>query len=189
MNNPGPAHWTAVKRVFRYLNGTRNLGIVYRKGGEVEPLAYTDADWGSNPNDRRSISGNVFILALAAITWQSRKQPTIALSTMEAEYMAESLAARQILWLRMVFAELGFHLAKPTTMNVDNKGAIDYSTNSVHHARTKHIDIQHHFVREKIISNQITIQHCASEDNFADLLTKALPAPKHQDFVKRIGMA
>ena len=189
LNNPGPAHWTAVKRVFRYLNGTRNLGIVYRKGGEVEPLGYTDADWGSNPNDRRSISGNVFLLALAAITWQSRKQPTIALSTLEAEYMAESLTARQVIWLRMVLAELGFRLAKPTTLMVDNQGAISYSTNPVHHACTKHIDIQHHFVREKIVSNEIEIQHCATDDNLADLLTKALPAPKHQEFVRRMGMA
>ena len=189
LNNPGPAHWTAVKRVFRYLNGTRNLGIVYRKGGEVEPLGYTDADWGLNPNDRRSISGNVFLLALAAITWQSRKQPTIALSTLEAEYMAESLTARQVIWLRMVLAELGFRLAKPTTLMVDNQGAISYSTNPVHHARTKHIDIQHHFVREKIVSNEIEIQHCATDDNLADLLTKALPAPKHQEFVRRMGMA
>src|SRR4030095_14495405 len=170
-------HWTAVKCIFQYLNGTRNLGIVYRKGGEVKPLAYTDADWGSNPNDWRSISGNVFLLAFAAITWQSRKQPTIALSTLEAEYMAESLTAWQVIWLRMVLAKLRFCLAKPTTLNVDNMGAISYSTNAIHHARTKHIDIQHHFIREKIVSNEIEIQHCASEDNLADLLTKALTAP------------
>src|SRR6202522_2415405 len=99
MSNPGPAHWTAVKRVFRYLNGTRSLGITFHKGGEVEPLAYSDADWGSDQNDRKSISGYVFIMSAGPISWQSKKQPTIALSSMEAEYMAESLATRQIIWL------------------------------------------------------------------------------------------
>src|ERR1700678_4784584 len=95
MSNPGPAHWTAVKRVFRYLNGTRSLGITFHKGGEVKPLAYSDADWGSDQNDRKSISGYIFIMSAGPISWQSKKQPMIALSSMEAEYMAESLATRQ----------------------------------------------------------------------------------------------
>src|ERR1700678_3294264 len=96
MSNPGPAHWTAVKRVFRYLNGTRSLGITFHKGREIEPLTYSDADWGSDQNDRKSISGYVFIMSAGPISWQSKKQPTIALSSMEAEYMAKSLATRQI---------------------------------------------------------------------------------------------
>ena len=106
MSNPGPAHWTAVKHVFRYLNGTRSLGITYHKGGEIEPLAYSDADWGSDTNDRKSISGYVFIMSTGPISWQSKKQPMIALSSMEAEYMAESLATWQIIWLRSFTAEL-----------------------------------------------------------------------------------
>ena len=99
MSNLAPAHWTAVKLVFRYLNGTRSLGITYHKGGEVKPLAYSDADWGSNINDRKSISGYMFQMSAGPISWQSKKQPTIALSSMEAEYMAESLATQQIIWL------------------------------------------------------------------------------------------
>jgi transposase InsO family protein len=189
MSNPGPAHWTAVKRVFRYLNGTRDFGIIYRKGGEVEPFAYSDADWGANVNDRKSISGYIFQMAGAPISWQSKKQPTVALSSMEAEYMAESLATRQIIWLRTLTAELGIPYFGPTILNVDNQGAIDYSYNAINHGRTKHIDIQHHFVREKLISNEIRIQYCATDDNLADLLTKALPKPKHEDLVKRLGMA
>jgi hypothetical protein len=93
MSNPSPAHWSAVKRIFRYLNGMRNLGIIYSKGGEVESLAYLDVDWGANMIDRKSISGYVFQMANSPISWQSKKQPTVALSSMEAEYMAESLAA------------------------------------------------------------------------------------------------
>ena len=189
MSNLAPAHWTAVKRVFRYLNGTRDLGVIYSKEGEVEPLAYSDADWGSDANDRKSISGYIFQMSAGPISWQSKKQPTIALSSMEAEYMAESLTARQVIWLRSLTAELGIPYSGPTTLNVDNQGAIDYSNNSINHGRTKHIDIQHHFVREKLISNEIEIQYCATENNLADLFTKALPKPRHEDLVKRLGMA
>ena len=128
-------------------------------------------------------------MADGPISWQSKKQPTIALSSMEAEYMAESLATRQIIWLRTLTAELGIPYSGPTILNVDNQGAIAYSNNAINHGRTKHIDIQHHFVREKVISHEVDIRYCATDDNLADLLTKALPRPKHDDFVKRLGMA
>jgi hypothetical protein len=103
--------------------------------------------------------------------------------------MAESLATRQVIWLRTLTAELGIPYSGPTILNVDNQGAISYSYNAINHGRTKHIDIQHHFIREKLISNEIHIQYCATDDNLADLLTKALPKPKHDDLVKRLGMA
>jgi hypothetical protein len=189
MSNPGPAHWSAVKRVFRYLNGTRDLGIIYSKGGEVEPLAYSDDDWGANMIDRKSISGYVFQMANGPISWQSKKQPTVALSSMEAEYMAESLAARQVIWLWTLPTELGIPYPGPTTLHVDNQGAINYSNNAINHGRTKHIDIQHHFVREKLVSNEMQLQYCATDDNLADIFTKALPKPKHDDLVTRLGMA
>jgi hypothetical protein len=92
MSNPGPAHWMAVKCVFQYLNGTQDFGIIYWKGGEVKPFAYLDVDWGANVNDQKSISGYIFQMAGAPISWQSKKQLTVALSSMEAKYMAESLA-------------------------------------------------------------------------------------------------
>jgi hypothetical protein len=189
MSNPNPTHWAAVKRVFRYLNGTRTLGITYEAGGEFEPLAYSDSDWGSNPNDRKSISGMVFLSCEGPISWTSKKQPTVALSTMEAEYMATSLASRQALWLRNLTKELGIPYRGPTTFYVDNQSAIDYTNNSTNHGRAKHIDIKHHFVREKVISNEIEIHHCASEDNLADPFTKGLPRPQHEDLFARMGMA
>src|SRR5271168_877774 len=104
-------------------------------------------------------------MSAGPISWQSKKQPTIALSSMEAEYMAESLATRQIIWLRSFTAELGIPYSRPTILNVDNQGAINYSINAINHSRTKHIDIQHHFVREKLVSNEIEIQYCATENN------------------------
>jgi hypothetical protein len=110
------------------------------------------------------------------------------LSSMEAEYMAESLATQQIIWLQTLTAELGIPYLGPTILNVNNQGTINYSYNAINHSCTKHIDIQHHFVCKKLISNEICIQYCATDDNLADLLTKALPKPKHEDLVKRLGM-
>ena len=187
-NRPGPEHWTAVKRVFRYLNGTQDLGITYKKMLKINLDGYTDADWGSNPVDRKSISGYTFLIGDGPITWTSKKQQTVALSSMEAEYMAASLATREAIWLRTLLKELGFELEGPTTLNTDNQSAIQFAKNSGFHARSKHIDIQYHFVREKIISNEITIPYCASEDNLADIFTKALPMPKHQDLANRLGI-
>jgi hypothetical protein len=132
-----------------------------------------DADWGTNVNDQKSISGYIFQMAGAPISWQSKKQPTVALLSMEAEYMAESLATQQIIWLWTLTAELGIPYLRPTILNVDNQGAINYSYNAINHGHTKHIDIQHHFVCEKLISNEICIQYCATDDNLANLLTKA----------------
>ena len=186
--NPGPAHWTAVKRVFRYLQGTQNLGIVYTEEGNNDPIGYADADWGSNAIDRKSISGYTFLVSGGPISWRSKKQPTVALSTMEAEYMATSLATREAIWLRHLFDELGITLTSPTPLHVDNQSAIEFSKNTNFHARSKHIDIQHHFVREKVDSNEIKIFHCASEDNLADILTKALPAPTHRRLIELLKM-
>jgi hypothetical protein len=128
-------------------------------------------------------------MAGAPISWQSKKQPMVALSSMEAEYMAESMAARQVMWLRSLTSELGIPYSGPTKLNVNNQGAIDYSINSINHGRTKHINIWHHFVCKKIISNEIDIQYCTTDDNLADILTKALPKPKHEDLVGWMGMA
>src|ERR1700678_480578 len=107
---------------------------------------------------------------------------------MEARYMAQSLATRQIIWGRSFTAKLGIPYSGSTTLNVDNQGAINYSINAINHSRTKNIDIQHHFVREKLVSNKIEIQYCATENNLANLFTKALPKLRHEDLAKRLGM-
>jgi len=108
---------------------------------------------------------------------------------MEAEYMAESLATRQVIWLQTLTAELGIPYSGSTTLNVDNQGAINYSNNAINHGRTKHIDIQHHFIHEKLISNEMQLQYCAMDDNLANIFTKSLPKPKHDNFIKQLGMA
>jgi len=187
-SNPSPAHWTAIKRVLCYLNGTKNLGIIYGLDDNFDPTGYADADWGSNPIDRKSISGYTYLVAGGPVSWRSKKQPTIALSTMEAEYQAASLATREAAWLRHLYEEIGSPSPNPTTLNLDNRSAIDFAKNSGFHARSKHIDIQHHFVREKIVSNEIVVFHCPSAENIADIFTKPLPAPAHEYLVSKLNM-
>ena len=188
-SNPSPAHWSAIKRVFRYLNGTRNYGITYGGGNSIPNLeGYSDADWGNDDLDRKSISGYIFLFGNAPISWASRKQRTVAVSTMEAEYMAASLATREAIWLRTLLTEIGLLQNKPTLLNIDNQSAIDFTKNQGSHSKSKHIDIQHHFVRERLGDNSIIIEHCASEDNLADVFTKALPRPAHERFTSRIGI-
>lgn len=187
MSNPSPTHWTAAKRVMRYFKGTLDLGITYTPSTD-DPEIFSDANWGTCPIDRKSISGYAVIFGNAAISWYSKKQPTVALSTMEAEYMAVSNATRESLWIRELLTEIGLPPRGPTTIHVDNQAAIKFSENSQFHARSKHIDIRHHFIREHIASNEVSVQYCATDDNIADIFTKPLSKPKHEHFVKLLGM-
>lgn len=174
--NPGPAHITALKHLFRYLKGSPNLGITYGNS-DLNLRVYSDADWGNDLTDRKSISGYVCKLGGGAITWSSKKQPTVAKSTMEAEYMALSHAVSEVLWLRSLLNEI--NIPQPTIpINVDNQSAIKFGENPMFHARSKHIDIKHHFIRDHLASNEVRLLYCASADNLADMLTKALPTPQ-----------
>ncbi|KMQ88815.1 gag-pol polyprotein [Lasius niger] len=142
--NPGKAHWSAAKRVLRYLKGTVNYGLVYTKM-EVPLIGFVDADWGGNVDDRVSYTGFVFKLANAAITWEARKQKSIALSSTEAEYMALTEAAKETVYLRNLLEEMCYlkHQSEPTTVYCDNQGAQKLMRNPMYHSRTKHIDIRH----------------------------------------------
>jgi hypothetical protein len=153
-----------------------------------EPTLFTDADWGNNLDDRKSISGYVFTFAGGATTWSSKKQATIALSAMEAEYIALSHAARENLWLCSLFTELDLPLSSPTPIFVDNRGAIDFTFNAGYHARSKHIDIRHHFIRDVVTSNEVSVHHCASAQNSVDIFTKPLPRHQHEEQVRKLGM-
>jgi hypothetical protein len=187
--NPSQVHWTAVKRVFRYLKGTQNQSLTY--GGDQEwsdQLAtFCDADWASNPH-RKSISGYIVMLAGGAVAWSSKKQTTIALSTAEAEYVAATHAAKQILWQRSLLEEASMEQAEQAILWSDNQAAIAIAKNPEHHARTKHIDINLHFLRDYVESGTISIQHVSSKNNIADILTKALSRHLHQDLTSRLGV-
>ena len=179
LNNPGHIMWRAGKRALRFLSGTRTASLTYKGNGNIEPVAYVDSDWGNNPDDRRSITGFVLLLGGAAIIWKSRVQQTVALSSVEAEYLALSDCVKEIIWLRSFLTELGFPLKNPTTVYIDSTGAEALAKNPVNHQRTKHIDIRHHFIREHVEAKTIGLVHITSHNNVADIFTKPLP---HESF-------
>ena len=181
LNNPGEPMWRSGKRTLRFLSGTRTAGPTYQVTGNNEIIAFCDSDWGNNPDDRRSVSGHVLLLANAAISWKSRVQQTVALSSVEAEYLALSDCVKEVIWARSFMTELGFPPKNPTKIYIDNTGAEALAKNPVNHQRTKHIDIRHHFIRQHVDDKTIQLVHIASEENVADILTKALP---YQSFLK-----
>ena len=128
------------------------------------------------------------MLSGGAVTWSSKKQPTVALSSMEAEYMALANTAKESLWIRSLLTELKLKPTSSTPIHVDNRGTVEFTLNSGFHARSKHIDIRHHFIRNTITSNEVRVQRCASQDNLADIFTKPLPKSTHEHLVEKLGM-
>jgi hypothetical protein len=180
-------HWTAAKRVLRYLKKTINFGLIFRQNDE--PLyGYTDADWGNCPNDRKSYTGYCFIFCGSSITWESRKQCTVALSSTEAEYMALSDATKEGIYLRKLLNELCDENIEKVSILTDNTGSIKLAENPIFHKRTKHIDIRHHFIRDALKNGIINVNFVSTEDMGADILTKALPSAKHYKCCKIIGL-
>jgi transposase InsO family protein len=178
-NNPTEAHWEMALRATSYLANTRNIGL--ELGGNQSPLeGWVDADWAGCHDTRRSTTGYVFKINGSAITWCSRRQQTVASSTVEAEYIATAEAAREAIWLRNLLKELGFKSLTSTTLHVDNQGAMRLATNPSTHQRTKHIDIKHHLIRELIEGQVIDLRYVATEQQQADIFTKALPGPRHE---------
>ncbi|GLB43841.1 putative encoded by [Lyophyllum shimeji] len=159
---PGPAHWEAVKKIFRYLKGTIELWLSYgRSGGAL--TGYADAD-GSMAEDRHAISGYAFIVNGGAVSWSAKRQEIIALSTTETEYVAATHAAKEALWLRSLISQL-------------------------FNARTKHIDIRFHFICWIVEQGSIRLVYCPTEDMVADTLTKALPSAKVKYFASELGLS
>lgn len=175
MSSPTKMHWLAAKRVLRYLKGTIDLGIFYRKDmGNLKFLVFTDSDYAGDLNDRRSTSGYVFKLGSGAVSWASKKQPVVALSTTEAEYIAAALCACQCVWLKRVLEKLGVAEKSGTAIMCDNSSTIQLSKNPVFHGRSKHIDVKFHFLRDLVNDGVIKLNYCSSENQVADIMTKPL---------------
>ena len=189
MHSPGDTHMTAAKRVLRYLRGTKALGLKYKantKGQKLLPPStgpvWCDADWAGDPDTRRSTTGFVAKMGHNTIEWKTRRQPTVALSSSEAEYMALTSAVSHILWHRQLMANLGFGDESPTIIYEDNTGCLAMAENQVSRDRTKHIDIKLHFCREAVQNKQVMIIQCPTERMTADILTKALQRGKFETF-------
>lgn len=187
-SNPGKRHWELGKHVLRFLKHSRDFTLILKTDPKGPLLTgYADADWGSSEG-RRSTTGYAFTLGSGAVTWQSKKQPTVALSSAEAEYMALSAATQEALWLRSLLSELGFPQRKQTTIYSDNLGAISLTEDSVLHQRVKHIDIRHHFIRDHVTNGSVKAEYLRTEDQPADALTKALPKASHSRLSSMLGV-
>ena len=185
LNNPTPADFVMLKHVFRYVLGTIDNCLTYRKSKSGLKLhGYCDSDWGSSV-DRKSTSGYLFSLAedSAAIMWKSKKQQTVALSSCEAEYMALCSATQESVYLSNFVNSLGvLPTTTPIPIHMDNRGAMDLEKNPVSHQRSKHIDIKYHYARECVNKGKIELFHVISENNPSDMLTKAVPKVKIMKF-------
>ena len=183
---PTKQHWTAVKRILRYLQGTKNFGLLYSKEGSKECVGYSDVDWAGDLDNRRSTSGYVFKISGAAVSWRSKKETCVALSTTEAEYMALANATQEAIWMQQLTTDLKNRADKPIILFEDNQSAIYIAKNPQFHGRTKHIEIKYHFTREQVKKGIIDLQYCRTEDMIADMFTKALLKEK---FIKLRDMA
>ena len=184
--NPGPAHWEAVKRIYRYLAGTRDLWLSY---GETKRTleGYADAD-GSMAEDRRAITGYAFLIDGGAISWSSKRQEIVSLSTTKSEYVAVTHRMKEALWLCSLLSEVFGTITAPTTLFSDNQAAIALMRDHQYHSRTKHIDVRYHFIRWVIEQGSLRLIYCPTNDMVADALTKALPSVKVKHFAAGLGL-
>ena len=227
--NPGHQHTEAVKTILQYLKGSNKRGITYGGQSKLLVKGYSNSDWVGDKESRKSTSGFIFMLNGGPVSWCSKRQPTVALSSTEAEYIALTLAAKEATWLRLLLTELGLlqpdqqhALIKVSGGNTcaqaiqqdrviargggsesgvsdgvgdiviplkgDNQGSIALAHNPVFHSRTKHIDIQHHYIRDEVASQRIQLSYVPTEEMIADGLTKALTHVKFHRFIEQMGM-
>jgi hypothetical protein len=189
MSNYGSSHWAAVKHLLRYLQGTRSAGIIYGNIDEPYPIfkTFTDSDWAQSES-RKSICGYIVEMNGGPIAWSSKQQVIIALSSCEAEYIASTHAAKEVLWIRYLAQELGFTQKDATPLYCDNQGTVACTHDPHHHSKMKHVDIRYHFVRNCVQNRLIDVIHVAGIENIADLLTKPLTRFIHDKWLRRLRM-
>eukprot|EP00253_Pinus_taeda_P004437 PITA_04437 len=188
MERPKEAHWQATKRILRYVKGTKRIGILYTALECSDLIGYTDSDWDGSVDDQKSTSGYVFHMSSGAISWASKKQPIVALSTAEAEYVAATTVACQAILMRRMLRRLCQEKAKGTVIFCDNRSTIALSKNYVFHKRMKHIDTKFHYIRELVNNGEIVLEHCKTQEQVADILTKPLGQKSFEFLRKCLGM-
>lgn len=179
MQCPLDDHWKAIKRILRYLAGTTNYGLHFTKSPSLSITGFSDSDWAADLDDRRLTSGFYVYLGSNLISWCSKNQASVSRSSTEAEYRSLDITTSELLWITSLLTELRvFSFATPIVW-VDNQSAISMAANPILHARTKHIKLDFHFIREKIASKCLCVQYVPSHDQTTDIFTKPL---SHQFF-------
>lgn len=189
MSNPTKLHFAVIKRVMRYLKGTTDYGVFYKRGGENNFFGFTDSDYAGDMVDSKSTSGYVFLLSGGAVAWSSRKQPIVTLSTTEAEFVAAAACACQAMWMRRVLEDISQAQDKATVLMCDNISTIKLSRNPVLHGRSKHIRVRFHFLRDLVKEGIIDMKFCGTQDQLADIMTKPLKLGAFQKLKEGLGMS
>ena len=177
MSSPTHNHLQAAKWILKYLQGTFHYGIAFTLD-PISLFAYSDVDWAGDPVDRRSIIGIVVFLGNSPITWSAKKQCIVSRSSTEAEYRALASTAAELYWIRMLLRDFGIFLPQPPLLWCDNVSALAIASNPVYHAQTKHIEVDYHFVREKVLKRDLLVKFISTHDQLTDLFTKGLPSPR-----------
>ena len=182
MHDPREPHLAALKRILRYISGTLHLGLLIRPSSHPELIVYSDADWAGCPDTRRSTSGYAVFLGDSLVSWSSKRQNTVSRSSTEAEYRAVANAVAEASWLRQLLSELHTPLRKTTLVYCDNISTVYMSSNPIQHQRTKHVEIDLHFVREHVALGDVRVLHVPTTSQFADIFTKGLPTSVFTEF-------
>ncbi|OWZ00719.1 polyprotein [Phytophthora megakarya] len=187
---PTQAHMNATIRVLRYLKGTQDVGIEYKRmtGQDALPQVFVDVNWGGDLKSRRSTSGVLVLMCGWPVIFKAKRQRTVALSSAESEYMALSLAAQEAMWLRNLLGELALDDLPSTTINIDNKAAIALAEQAGYQSRAKHIALRYHFAREAVEEGILTLEYIPSATQLADFMTKVLPTPQFAKLVAKSGI-
>ncbi|KAK1587599.1 hypothetical protein Q3G72_014626 [Acer saccharum] len=174
MECPDEYHLLAAKRVLRYLKGTIDFGILYKKEEGFDLIGFSDSDYAGNLDDRRITSGYAFMMSSRDVSWSSKKQQVVTLSTTEAEFITTTSCECQAIWLKRILEMLHKSQREPIQIYYDNSSTIKLSKNPVLHGRSKHIDVRYHFLRDLAKGGSIELVYCQSENQIADILTKSL---------------
>jgi hypothetical protein len=188
MQNPSEAHMDAVIRIIRYLKYAPSRGLMFYKNNHLNVEGYTDADWAGSVSDRRSTSGYFTFVGGNLVTWRSKKQKVVALSSAEAEFRGMSKGLCELLWLKRLLTEIGFEPKTEMKLFCDNKAAIEISHNPVQHDRTKHIEVDRHFIKQNLEEKIIKFPFVRSEDQLADMLTKAVSSKVFHSSLDKLGI-
>jgi hypothetical protein len=173
---------TAMKRILRYLRGTPDFGLLLRRSSSSDLVVYTDADWAGCPDTRRSTSGYVVFLGDKLVSWSAKRQIVVSRSSAEAEYRAVANGVAEATWLRQLLHELQAPPSRCTLVYCDNINVVYLSTNPIQHQRTKHVEIDLHFVRENVAIGQVRVLHVPTTSQFADIFMKGVPSSVFNEF-------